>query len=35
MTSNMQPAADYWTDDVKMTSKGSPLQIIEPMTEKT
>ena len=35
MTSKVQPAADYWTDDFKMTSKVlSPLQIIEPLTEK-
>ena len=24
MTSEVQPAADYWTDDVKMTSKVRP-----------
>ena len=24
MTSKVQPAADYWTDDVKMTSKVQP-----------
>ena len=24
MTSEVQPAADYWTDDVKMTSKVQP-----------
>ena len=35
MTSKVQPAANDWTDDVKMTSKCSPLQIIEPLTEKT
>ena len=36
MTSKVQPAENYWTDDVKMTrQKCSPLQIIEPLTEKT
>ena len=35
MTSKVQPAADHWTDDVKMTSKMQPIQIIEPLTEKT
>ena len=24
MTSKVQPAADYWADDVKMTSKAQP-----------
>ena len=33
MTSRVQPAADYWTDDVKM-KKRSPLHI-EPLTRKT
>ena len=35
MTSKVQPAESYWTDDVKMTSKVQPLQIIETLTEKT
>ena len=36
MTSKVQPAADYWTDDVKMTSKVQRAAlIIEPLTEKT
>ena len=30
MTSKVQPAVNYWTDDVKITSKVQPLQIIEP-----
>ena len=35
MTSKVQPAADYWTDDAQWRRKCSPLQIIEPLTEKT
>ena len=35
MTAKVQPAADYWTDDVKMTSKVQPAaDYIEPLTEK-
>ena len=34
MTSKVQPAADYCTIDVKMTSKVQPLQIIESLTSK-
>ena len=34
MKSKVQPAADYWTDDVKMTSKVQSAEIIEPMTSK-
>ena len=30
----MQPAADYWTDDIEKMSKCSLLQIIELLTEK-
>ena len=35
MTSKVEPAANYSTVDVKMTSKVEPLQIIQPLTEKT
>ena len=35
MSSKMEPAADYLTDDVKMTSKVHPPQVIEPLIEKT
>ena len=36
MTSKVQSSADYWTDDVKITSKVQPaVQLFEPLTEKT
>ena len=35
MTSKVEPTENYWTNDVKMTSKMHPPQIIEPLTEKT
>ena len=35
MTSKVEHTKNYWTNDVKMTSKVQPAEIIEPLTEKT
>ena len=34
MTSKVQPTENHWINAIKMTSKCSPLQIIEPLTNK-